>query len=64
MYDLDLPNAADVNKVTLLETAMPTKLPNASYVKRILMAIEEHPVGSLVVVVLASFATIAACLHK
>ena len=43
---------------------MPTKLPNASYVKRILMAIEERPVGSLVIAVLASFATIAACLHK
>ena len=34
------------------------KLPSAIYVERVLLALEKHPFGSLVVVVLATLATL------
>ncbi|MFL6628245.1 MAG: hypothetical protein ACJ8G1_17515 [Vitreoscilla sp.] len=44
---------------------MPTpKLPNATYVERVLTAIESRPFASLVIVVLTVCGTLAACLHK
>jgi hypothetical protein len=47
------------------EPPMPTpKLPNATYVERVLTAIESRPFASLVIVVLTVCGTLAACLHK
>jgi hypothetical protein len=41
-----------------------TKLPSATYVERVLAAIEGHPFASMVVVMLVLCLTLVACLHK
>jgi len=43
---------------------MPSRLPDPGKVERLLASIEKHPFASLVVIVLASLASVVTLLHK
>lgn len=47
-----------------LGAKMPSRLPDPGKVERLLASIEKHPFASLVVIVLASLASVVTLLHK